>query len=161
MSVEVTISPEAEKILTERGIPADKVKEVVSHAEATGEKICIGNRCIGKKTIDEVTFYAQYTVADGKATVESAWMHRMKILKPVAVYSEDLVVAGEPRDISDWVCGKCNEKMLRANVDMEYLGIVRAAPALYCQKCGLIIIEEYSAIGPIATAEGLFEKKRA
>jgi len=154
MVVEIIIPKDIEKILSERGISIDNVKEVVEYGEATGEKICLPaeNKFLAKKTIGKATFYTLYSPVENKFTLHTAYAHKMSMKEPV-----DIILA----EATDWVCCKCNEKMVRSNIDMEYLGITRAAPGISCPKCKVSFIEEYIAGKTLVVAESLLEKKRA
>jgi hypothetical protein len=154
MDIEIIVPEEVGKVLSERGITIDNVKEVIEYGEATKEKAWLPseNKFLAKKVIGKATFYAIYAPTDSKFTLHSAYAHRMSIIEPIDV------VTAEP---SDWVCCKCNEKLVRSNIDLEYLGIRRAAPGITCPKCKMNFIEEYVAKKTLVVAETLLEKKRA
>jgi len=60
----------------------------------------------------------------------------------------------------EWMCTKCNEKLVEDSATMSYLGIERQAPVLKCPTCNAVYVEHTIAKG-LAAAEGLLEKKRA
>ncbi len=154
MVIEVVILKDVEKTLSERGISVDNVREVIEHGETTGEKIYLPaeNKFLAKKVIGKATFYTMYSPLEGKFTLHSAYAHRMSMKEPITIVTAET---------TDWVCYKCNEKLVRSNIDMEYLGITRAAPGISCPKCKLSFIEEYVAGKTLVVAESLLEKKRA
>jgi hypothetical protein len=154
MAIEVIVPEEVGKVLSERGITIDNVKEVIEHGEATKEKAWLPseNKFLTKKVIGKATFYAIYSPIDGKFTLHGAYAHKMFMIEPIDV------ITAEP---SDWTCCKCNEKLVRSNIDVEYLGIRRAAPGITCPKCKMSFIEEYVVKKTLVVAEALLEKKRA
>jgi len=148
------VPEDVKKTLSERGISIDNVKEVIEEGERTGNKACLvaERKFLAKKTIGKATFYAIYSpIEEGKYTLHSAYAHKISMKEPI-----DIVID----DPSDWVCYKCNERLVRSNIDMEYLGITRAAPGITCPKCRMSFIEEHVAAKTLVVAETLLEKKR-
>ena len=65
-------------LLEQRHILDDDVKQVILNAEATGEKLYQQsevNRHLAKLATENATFYVEYSVADGKYMVHSAYSH--------------------------------------------------------------------------------------
>ncbi len=79
--VPLEISEEINKLLEMRHVLADEVKQVIFHAETTGEKLYQpgDNRYLGKLKIDKTTFYIEYAYGKGNFTVTSVYYHRSEI----------------------------------------------------------------------------------
>lgn len=86
----------------------------------------------------------------------NAYAHKMHM---------DGLTGGELHDVeyddeSDWVCQKCGETALERNVDMSYMGVTRAGPAIVCPKCQEFHVSDGVA-KTLKTAESILEEKRA
>jgi hypothetical protein len=128
----------------------------VKTAETANKKVVnkATGRTLAKKTINNVTIYADYNLEKGllnkHANVTSAYSHRMSLGK--------IVNAGEN---TEWTCANCNELTKAGTVEMTYMNTTRNGPAIVCPKCQDSWAEEYLATKTLAAAEGLFEKKKA
>ena len=147
--MDIAISSDVKAVLEKRGLKEADVKAVIDNAEATQDKITNGSKFIAKKQIGDLTVYADYTVAGGKATVNSAYLHKMKIL--------DIVLA---TDDTDWKYCKNGKVVKKGHTDLTYLGATRSGPALVEPDSGQSWFEEYLAAGALTVAEGLFTQKR-
>ena len=80
--IKLQISDEVKRLLEERHISEDEVKQVIHHAETEGEKLYIpdGNKYLAKLAIGEATFYVAYSVEDGSYAVQTAYAHKAKIM---------------------------------------------------------------------------------
>lgn len=156
MAPKITLTKEVEDLLKDRGLSKDDVAQVVDDAEATKNKFYLPteNKYLGKKLIGNVTAYAIYspTTDEGVFAINSAYGHKIRMLKPVRLITED---------VQDWECFTCKQKAVSGTIDMEYLGITRAAPGITCPNCKLSFIEEDIAMKTLVVAETLLEKKRA
>ncbi len=150
--VNINLSLEFKKLADEQGIPLDQVKEVIEHAEATQEKMVLGNKNLGKKRIGTTTVYVIYDSKGGALEPVSTYFHRMEE-KGAADFVMD--------DVQEWICPKCNEKAVRASMYVSYMGITRQAPIIACPKCKHGFFEDYVVNKTLCTAMALFEKKRA
>ena len=148
--MDVVFSDAVKDLMGKRGLKEEDVKAVIEAAEAAHDKIVLGDKNLAKKVIGELTVYADYGVEGGKAVVNSAYAHRMKILDPVLVGSE-----------TDWVYAKTGAKIKAGHTNLTYMGATRSGPALVDEASGDSWFEEYLAANTLATAEGLFEQKRA
>lgn len=75
------LNDEVRKILDERHVLEEEVKQVIFHAEDTGEKLYRphANIFLAKLKIGKATFYAEYSAeADGYA-VRTAYVHKAEI----------------------------------------------------------------------------------
>jgi DNA-directed RNA polymerase subunit RPC12/RpoP len=61
--------------------------------------------------------------------------------------------------MAEWHCFKCKEKMIEAEINMEYLDIEGEAEGLVCPKCGAKYIPEEVATSKVAKAETMIENK--
>ncbi len=144
------------ELLGKRGLKEADVVDVVNTAEKANKKIVnkATGRSIGKKTINNVTIYADYGLEKGilksHANVTSAYSHRMTLGKIVNS-------AGN----TEWTCQNCGELTKTGTVEMTYMNVTRNGPAVVCPKCNDAWVEEYLATKTLAAAEGLFEKKKA
>lgn len=69
-------------LLEQRHILDEEVKQVIHHGETTGDKLyqAEGNRYLAKLRLGEVTFYVEYSPADGAYLVHTAYFHRSEII---------------------------------------------------------------------------------
>jgi hypothetical protein len=79
--VPLEITEEVNKVIEMRHVLADEIKQVIFHAETTGEKLyqAGGNRYLGKLRIGKATFYAEYAYGKGNFSVKSVYYHRSEI----------------------------------------------------------------------------------
>lgn len=180
MKIEISMTKQVEKLLEERGIKKDDVKETIEHGESTKRKFYIPgeNHFLTKKKIGNVTVNAEYTA--GKKAFEpiTAYTHRAELLestsKPMVtslggkadIYGEDMAemeVGGtEKKKLGiPWWCSKCEEKVVPANTEVTFMDITRSMYSMACMKCGLAMVEEMNAVQTLAAAEGLLEQKAA
>jgi hypothetical protein len=80
--IQLTKSDAAASLLEGRHILDDDVRQVIYHAETTGEKLFQpeGNRYLAKLTLSNAVFYVEYSVADGSYVVHTAYSHRSKVV---------------------------------------------------------------------------------
>ena len=80
--IKLQISSEIEKILEERHILEDEIKQVIHHAETEGDKLYLPdtNTFLSKLRIGNATFYVKYSVEDDSYPVLSAYAHKSEIL---------------------------------------------------------------------------------
>jgi pyruvate/2-oxoglutarate dehydrogenase complex dihydrolipoamide acyltransferase (E2) component len=150
--VEINLSAEVRKLAEERGIPLEQVREVVQHGEETKEKLLLDDQTLAKKRIGTTTVYVVYRRAGEAIDVVTVYSHRME---------EKEVSDFVPDDVQPWRCGRCNKNVVRASMNVSYLGITRQAPAMACPDCGVGFFEEHIVNKTLCTAMCLFEKKRA
>ncbi len=81
--IQLSKSDAVTSLLEERHILDDDIKQVIYHAQTTGEKLFQpeGNRYLAKITLSNATFYVEYSVADGSYVVHTAYSHRSKIVE--------------------------------------------------------------------------------
>jgi hypothetical protein len=79
--IKLNLSDEIKAMLDERHVLEDEVKQVIFHAEETGEKLFQPgtNIFLSKLKIGEATFYAEYSVEDGSYSVRTAYVHKIDI----------------------------------------------------------------------------------
>ncbi|MGE5496394.1 MAG: hypothetical protein ACM3S4_13945 [Burkholderiales bacterium] len=77
----LNVPDSVKKILDERMLDIDDIKQVVMHAENTGEKIMNTEtrRFISHLAIGNVTCWAEYSVSGGEYTLHNAYFHRVSI----------------------------------------------------------------------------------
>jgi hypothetical protein len=71
------------KLLDDRHILDQDVKQVISHAEATGEKLYQpgGDRYLAKLQTDNATFYVEYSPSGDGYQVHTAYFHRSQLME--------------------------------------------------------------------------------
>lgn len=150
--MKVNIPDDVKETIGKRGIKVEEIQEIIDAAESTKKKLVSadGSRNLAKKQIGDVTIYADYSIADGEAKLNTAYSHRIALGTTVNMV--------EP---APWKCAQCNEDVMAGHVNMSYMQVDRVGPALICPKCNDSWVEEYLAINTLAAVEGLFEKKRA
>ena len=148
--MQVKFSNEVAELLGKRGLKEADVTDVINTAESSGRKLTKDNKNLAKKRIGDVTIYALY---DNEGNLETAYSHRMQL-------GDIIPSEGEPKP-SEWVCNFDKKQAEQGSVNMTYLTVTRAGPAIVSPTCGDSWVEEYLATKTLAAAEGLFEKKRA
>jgi hypothetical protein len=80
--IKLQISDEINKILEERHILEDEIKQVIYHAETEGDKLYLPdtNIYLSKLRIGNATFYVKYSVEGESYQVQSAYAHKSEIL---------------------------------------------------------------------------------
>jgi glutamate synthase (NADPH/NADH) small chain len=80
--VKLEINAEVNRYLEMRHVQADEVKQVIYHAETTGEKLYQpgANKYLGKLKIGRATFYVDYELGESSFIVRSAYAHRSEII---------------------------------------------------------------------------------
>ena len=146
--MEYIIADAVVEVIEKRGIKVDDVKAVIEGAG--DDKITNGSRFIAKKEIGDVTVYADYTVDGDKCTINAGYCHKMKVL--------DIVLVG---DDTEWTYVKNGAVVKAGHTNLTYLGATRSGPSLVEPTSGASWFEEYLAAGALATAETLFQQKRA
>jgi hypothetical protein len=81
--IQLTKSDAVASLLEERHLLDDDVKQVIYHAETTGEKLFQPeeNRCLAKLTLSNATFYVEYSIVDGSYVVHTAYSHQSQIVE--------------------------------------------------------------------------------
>ena len=131
-----------------KGIKDEDVKAIVEGAGK--DRIYNGSEFIAKKEIGDMTVYARYKMDGDKATILSAYKHKMKIL--------DIVLVG---DDTEWKYCENGAVVKAGHTNLTYLGATRSGPSLVEPESGQSWFEEYLATGALTTAEALFQQKRA
>jgi hypothetical protein len=142
----VDIPGDVKKVLEERGIDPKDISSVVEGAESSGVKLVSGPKSLAKKQCGDVVCYALY---EGDK-VTAGWSHKLKEMDIKHVVEEET---------QEWTCNKCGGGTVRGNIDLEYLGVTRLAPAVVCPKCMEAYIEEDIAAKTLVVAAMLLEKK--
>jgi hypothetical protein len=80
--IKLQISDEIKKLLEERHILEDEIKQVIYHAEADGDKLYESetNTYLSKLRIGNATFYVKYSVEKESYPIQSAYVHKSEIL---------------------------------------------------------------------------------
>ena len=154
--MDIKISEEVANLLKDNGLKAEEMEKVIKDAEESGKKLESkdGSKCLAKAEDDNLTCYALYSASNGGFSLDSVYAHKMKMVGPTG--GEFNV---EAADEADWICKKCNENAIEANVDMTYLGVTRPGNAIVCPKCGDMYLGE-DMVPTIKGAEGILEEKR-
>ena len=146
--MEYIIADEVKQAYEAKGIKDEDIKAIIEGADK--DRIYNGSEFIAKRVIGDITMYARYKVEGDKVTVLSAYKHQLKIL--------DIVLVG---DDTDWKYCKNGEVVKAGHTNLTYLGATRSGPSLVEPVSGESWFEEYLANGALATAEVLFQQKRA
>ncbi len=146
--MEYIIADEVLATIEKRGLKVDDIKAVIEGAG--DDRIYNGSVFIAKKEIGDTTVYARYSKSGDKVTVEAGYCHKMKIL--------DIVLVGED---SEWKYCKNGAVVKTGHTNLTYMGATRSGPSLVEPTSGQSWFEEYLAAGTLATAEALFQQKRA
>ena len=79
--IKLKLSDELKQRLSDRHVSEDEVKQVIHHAEETGDKAYQpdANRYLAKLQIGSATFYADYSVEEGAYLVRSAYAHKAEL----------------------------------------------------------------------------------
>ena len=80
--VKLKLSDEVKQRLADRHILEDEVKQVIHHAEETGENKAFqpdANRYLAQLRIGSATFYVDYAIENGVCAVRSAYAHKAEV----------------------------------------------------------------------------------
>lgn len=79
--VKLKMSSEVKSMLDERHILEDEIKQVIAHAEESGEKLFQPgtNIYLSKLRLGKASFYVKYSVEGDGYTVQSAYAHKSEI----------------------------------------------------------------------------------
>ena len=82
--INLELSPEVEAELDNRRILMEDLRQVIRHAEASGERLFNPHNGHYKAAYcpRKVTFWVEYTPAGEKYVVHNAYAHRMEVLGP-------------------------------------------------------------------------------
>lgn len=144
----ITFSDAAKASMEAKGLKEADIKQVVEGAGK--DRIYNGEKFIAKRKIGDLTVYADYSEKGDKTVVNSVYSHKLAI--------RDIVLTGEE---TAWKYCKNNKPVMKGHTDLEYMGAVRSGPSLVEPESGESWFEEYLANGALATAEALFQQKRA
>ncbi len=80
--VKLEISADINRYLEMRHVLEDEIKQVIYHAETSGEKLYQpkANRYLAKLKIGKANYYVDYSLGDGNFIVKSAYAHRSEIV---------------------------------------------------------------------------------
>ena len=80
--IKLEISPRIKQYLEMRHVSEDEVKQVISYAETTKEKIFqpTSERFLAKLRIGKATFYVEYHEGSGGFVIDSAYAHKSEII---------------------------------------------------------------------------------
>lgn len=79
--MDLHISKEVDRVMEIRGILKEDVREVIKHAETTGEKFVnpSSGRSLASFRPGSVTYWVEYSQGGGAYQVHSAYSHRMEL----------------------------------------------------------------------------------
>lgn len=80
--IEIEISDDVRKTIEDRHISPDEIRMVINEVENEGGiKLYVSDtsRYLGKKTIDNATFYVDYSTEGDKYVINSAYAHGSEI----------------------------------------------------------------------------------
>ena len=79
--IKLQVGDEVKKLLEERHILEEEVKQVIDFAETGGEKLYQpeANRYLAKKRLKEVVIYVEYSTDEKGHIIHTAYSHRSKI----------------------------------------------------------------------------------
>jgi len=81
---EIRVSDELRNLLTERAVSDDYIKQVIHHAETTGDKLYQpeSNRYLARYRLGKVTVYVEYSESEnGDYVIQTAYWHRSTVGK--------------------------------------------------------------------------------
>jgi len=79
--IKLQVGDEVKKLLEDRHISEEEVKQVIDFAETGGDKLyqSEANRYLAKKRLKEVVIYVEYSTDENGYVVHTAYSHRSKI----------------------------------------------------------------------------------
>ncbi|RNI13746.1 hypothetical protein EFE42_06410 [Methanohalophilus sp. RSK] len=156
--MDINMTEEVQNLLKDEGFKKEEIQEIIEKAESNGKKLKHKSEdtFIAKDDSENLTTYAVYTISGEGINLNNVYSHKMHI---------DGLTGGELHEVenddqSEWICQKCNETALERNVDMSYMGVTRAGPAIVCPKCQEFYVSDGVA-KTLKTAESILEEKRA
>lgn len=61
--------------------------------------------------------------------------------------------------MEEWYCFKCNERLEEADIEMEFMEIIRFVEGFKCPKCGAAYLPEQLVVEVIVPGEQEIEAK--
>lgn len=82
VEIKLAKSEEVIELLDKRHILDDDLKQVIKHAESSGEKLYQpgSDRLLSKYRVGEICFYVEYSPSDDGYRIHTAYAHRSKII---------------------------------------------------------------------------------
>jgi len=79
--IKLQVDEKGKRLMEERHISEDEVKQVIHRAETEGEKLYLPdeNRYLAKLLIGTATFYVEYSIEDGNYIVRTVYAHKADI----------------------------------------------------------------------------------
>ena len=81
--ISLQISEQVEELMVDRAIPEDYIRQVIHHAESTGDKLYQPetNRYLAKSKLGEVIVYIEYSAEENGYIIHTAYWHRCEIME--------------------------------------------------------------------------------
>jgi glutamate synthase (NADPH/NADH) small chain len=154
---DLSLTPAVEELLEQRFIRPEEVREVIVHAQKTGDRFVEPStgRLLAALSIGSVTFWVEYAPHGERFVVYSAYSHRMEIKPPPWPAADAL----EDDDGRVWRCSKGDHALEPRSVTLSYLvaGFPVKLPA--CLEHGLVMVSERLATGRMHEVELALEDK--
>lgn len=79
--IRLEMNEQVRELIEERGIREEEVRQVIEHAEATGDKLYSQGtgRYLAKLRISEATFYIEYSIEEERYIVHTGYTHQSEI----------------------------------------------------------------------------------
>ncbi len=153
----LTIPPDVYRIMEDRRILADDIKQVIYYTEKTGQSFLnlrTGHLLAAYRPI-HVTFWVEYSPEEKHYLIHNCYCHRMMIQQTEgpARSLQDMEMP------ADWSCSGCGAPLSAAKVSLEYLDN-RFTPDLpACHACNQVFISEELSQGKMIEVEKMLEDK--
>ena len=149
------ITSEVQSLLDERGIRAEDLHQVLSHAEQSKQfhtQTGTGHR-LACFTPSKVTYWVEYEPTAAGYRIFTAYSHRMKILHGFNI------PAKKEQTFTEWLCTACALPLQLATVKLAYLDETFAVDIPACPACQRVLVSEEQAVAKMALAERMLEDK--
>jgi len=154
---DLALAPGVEDLLEQRFIRPDEVREVILHAQETGDRFVESatGHLLASLRIGSVTYWAEYAPDGERFVVHSAYSHRMETKPPPWPAAEAL----EDDDGRVWRCAKGDHALEPRSVTLAYLVAGFPAKLPTCLEHGLVLVSERLATGRMLEVELALEDK--
>ena len=84
MSAPLRMSGDIQRMMEERGIRDEDIRQVLAHAESSGEKLYVEgeNRFLAKKTLENFTPNVEYTINGGEVEILDVYSYIVRLGGP-------------------------------------------------------------------------------
>lgn len=141
-------------LLEKKGIRVEDVRSALVSAKHYGNIFThtgTGRHLAYFRPVGSTTYWVEYTCEGNSYRIQSAYSHRMEVLRGTAI-------AAEVKEVTEWACSQCAAYLEVVSVKLTYLGDAFVADLPACPSCQRVLVDEEKA-QKMALAEEMLEDK--